>query len=191
MTRAWPTGRRTSTAWPARSSAITPDGGVPADNPFEGSPVWSYGHRNPQGLAWDAAGRLFASEFGPDRDDEVNLIREGENYGWPVVTGMAGDPRFVDPVFVRQPPEAAWSGDAILSGSAIPQWEGDLFVGAQRGQRLYRVDLEGGEVAGSEQLLEGEYGRIRTPAQAPDGSLWLLTSNGGGEDRIVRLGPAG
>jgi glucose/arabinose dehydrogenase len=177
---------------------VTPDGDVPDDNPFDGSPVWSLGHRNVQGLAFDADGRLFAPEFGPDRDDEVNLIERGANYGWPEVTGAAGVDGFVDPVLVRQPGDASWSGGAVLTDGAIPQWEGDLFVASLRGERLYRVPLEDGEVAGEpEELFVGELGRLREVTQAPDGSLWLLTNNrdgrgspGDGDDRIVRLGPA-
>ncbi|HWB71773.1 MAG TPA: PQQ-dependent sugar dehydrogenase, partial [Egibacteraceae bacterium] len=107
---------------------MSADGGVPADNPFPGSPVYALGLRNPQGLAWDAAGRLYATEFGPGRDDEVNVVVPGGNYGWPEVTGAAGDPRFVDPIVVRQPAEASWSGAAILSDGAIPEWEGSLFA---------------------------------------------------------------
>jgi glucose/arabinose dehydrogenase len=176
---------------------VTLDGDVPDDNPFAGSPVWSIGHRNVQGLAFDAGGRLFASEFGPDRDDEVNRIDAGANHGWPEVTGEAGVDGFTDPVLVRQPGDASWSGGVVLTDGAIPQWEGDLFVAALRGERLYRVPLEDGEVAGDpEELYAGELGRLRDVTQAPDGSLWLLTSNRDGrgsprdgDDRIVRLGP--
>ncbi len=176
---------------------LTPDGAVPADNPSAGSPVWSLGHRNVQGLAFDADGRLFAPEFGPDRDDEINRIEPGANHGWPEVTGAAGVDGFVDPILVRQPPEASWSGGAVLTDGAIERWEGDLFVAALRGERLYRVPLEDGEVAGEpEELLVGQLGRLREVTQAPDGSLWLLTNNrdgrgspADGDDRIVRFGP--
>lgn len=177
---------------------VTPDGDVPDDNPTAGSPVWSLGHRNVQGLAFDAAGRLFAAEFGPDVDDEINLIEPGGNYGWPEVTGEAGVEGFVDPVLVRQPNEASWSGGTVLTDGAIPQWEGDLFVASLRGERLWRVPLGEGEVDGEpEELHVGAFGRLREVAQAPDGSLWLLTNNWDGrgspregDDRIVRLGPA-
>lgn len=178
---------------------LTPDGQVPEDNPFPGSPVWSLGHRNVQGLAWDAEGRMYATEFGPDRDDEINVIVPGGNYGWPEVTGDASREEFIDPILVRQPPEASWSGVEVLVGSAIPQWEGDLFAAALRGMRLWRVGLgPGGEVTEVEELLVGGFGRLRHVAQAPDGSLWILTSNRDGrgtpepgDDRILRLGPAG
>jgi glucose/arabinose dehydrogenase/putative cell wall-binding protein len=175
---------------------LRPDGGVPADNPRQGSLVYALGFRDPQGIAWDSAGRLYATEFGPDRDDEVNVVVPNGNYGWPTVTGVARDPRFVDPIVVRQPAVASWSGDAVLKGGAIPQWEGDLFVAALRGQRLYRFDLTAdGTVAGAEELFIGQLGRLRHVEQAPDGSLWILTSNRDGrgspgpeDDRILRLG---
>lgn len=175
---------------------IRPDGGVPADNPVAGSYVYALGLRDPQGLAWDGAGRMYASEFGPDRDDEVNRIVAGGNYGWPTVTGQAHDPRFVDPIVVRQPPVASWSGAAIVHGG-VPEWDGDLLVAALRGTRLYRFDLalDGSVVGSGEELYTGVYGRLRQVKQAPDGSLWLLTSNRDGrgspvpaDDRIIRIG---
>ncbi len=177
---------------------ITPDGGVPADNPFPESPVYSYGHRNVQGLAWNADGRLYATEFGQNEWDEVNRIEPGANYGWPEVEGEGGEPEFVDPIAVFTTDEASPSGAEILLDDAIPQWEGDFFMAALRGERLWRLELaEDGTVAGSEQLLRGEYGRLRHVARAPDGSLWVLTSNRDGrgdpapeDDRILRLAPA-
>jgi glucose/arabinose dehydrogenase len=176
---------------------VDADGRVPDGNPFPGSPVWSLGHRNVQGLAWDAAGELYATEFGPDRDDEINRIVPGGNYGWPEVTGVAGRSDFIDPIVVRQPAEASWSGAVILVGGAIPQWEGDLFVAALRGQRLWRFSLAGdASVSSAEELLVDQAGRLRRVAQAPDGSLWVLTNNRDGrgspgpdDDRILRLGP--
>jgi glucose/arabinose dehydrogenase len=180
---------------------LTPEGGVPGDNPFPNNPLYSYGHRNVQGLAWDANGQLYASEFGQDTYDEVNRIVPGGNYGWPEVEGEGGEGSgYVDPVATFFPTsEASPSGVEILKGGAIPQWEGDFFMAALRGQRLYRLDLdESGAVVGQEELLQGEAGRLRHVAQAPDGSLWILTSNRDGrgnpvpdDDRILRLGPAG
>lgn len=176
---------------------IQPDGKVPSDNPFRGSPVWSYGHRNVEGLAWDIGGRMFASEMGEDDNDEINLIRPGGNYGWPGVMGPGGSPPLIDPVFVRQPSEASWSGLLILTSSAIPQWEGDLLVAALRGQRLWRIRVTAdGTVSESEALYSGQFGRLRAVVQAPDGSVWITTSNRDGrgtpkpgDDRIVRIGP--
>jgi glucose/arabinose dehydrogenase len=180
---------------------LTPDGGVPEDNPFPDSPVYSYGHRNVEGLAWDEGGQLYASEFGRDAFDEVNRIEPGENYGWPEVEGEGGeDLGYVDPITTWPTSEASPSGAAILKNGAIPQWEGDLFVAALRGQRLWRLELgPDGGVTGSEELLKDEVGRIRNVVQAPDGSLWVTTSNLDGygspvsdeDDRIIRLAPAG
>jgi glucose/arabinose dehydrogenase len=178
---------------------LTPDGGIPVDNPFPNSPVYSYGHRNVEGLAWDEEGQLFASEFGLYSYDEVNRIEPGKNYGWPEVEGEGGEALgYVDPITVWSTSEASPSGAEILVDGAIPQWEGDLFVAALRGERLWRLELdEVGNVIGRHQLLLGEVGRIRNVVQAPDGSLWITTSNRDGralpapqDDRILRLGPA-
>ena len=172
------------------------DGEVPDDNPYDGSPVYSLGHRNVQGLAFDAEGRLWAAELGPDRDDEINLIEAGADYGWPEVTGAPGVDGLVDAAFVAQPAEASWSGATIPDGGAIPQWEGNLLVTGLRGQQLWRLELDGGRVASSETLLTGQYGRLRTARVAPDGAIWLLTSNRDGrgspasnDDRLLRVGP--
>jgi glucose/arabinose dehydrogenase len=167
-----------------------PDGSVPADNPTAGSPVYALGFRDPQGLAWDANGTLYVSEFGPDRNDEINVIQPGGNYGWPQFTGPTDDPALVDPIFVQQPPDASWSGIEVPKQSLVPQWDGDVLVAALRGQRLWRVDVD--DPTQSEALYQGEYGRLRDIEQAPDGSLWLLTSNSdrrgdGTPDRIIRL----
>ena len=177
---------------------ITPNGEVPGDNPSPDNPVYSYGHRNVQGLAWDADGQLYASEFGQNTYDEVNRIEAGGNYGWPVVEGEGGDSRYIDPISTFATSEASPSGAEILKNGAIPQWEGDFFMAGLRGQRLWRLDLdEQGNVLTREELLRGEAGRLRHVAQAPDGSLWVLTSNRDGrgnpipdDDRILRLGPA-
>jgi glucose/arabinose dehydrogenase len=162
---------------------ITPEGRPAPGNPFGDSPVYSYGHRNVQGLAWDAAGQLYASEFGQNTYDELNRIEPGRNYGWPVVEGVGDDGRFVNPV-------ATWAtSDASPSGIAVV---GDrVFMACLRGQRLYRLGTDGRD---AEALLVGAYGRLRTVARAPDGSLWVFTSNRDGrgspasdDDRILRL----
>jgi len=166
---------------------LNPDGSVPSDNPF-GSPVWSYGHRNVQGLAWDRAGRLWATEFGQDTTDEVNLIRKGRNYGWPIVEGRSDDSRFVKPKVTWSTSEASPSGAAIARGR--------LYVGALAGERLWRVPLNGPRAGKPRALLSGRYGRLRTVVRAPGGRLWVSTSNRDGrgdprpgDDRIVRFVP--
>lgn len=176
---------------------VTPDGDVPAGNPIPGSPVYATGIRNTQGLAWTTDGELIAAEFGPDVDDEINVIEAGADYGWPEVTGAAGLQAYTDPIFVRQPPQAAWSGAEVLVDGAIPQWEGDAFAAALRGERLWHLELgDAPRVVSAESLLVERYGRLRTVTQGPEGALWLLTSNRDGrgdpvaaDDRIIRLGP--
>lgn len=166
---------------------IRPNGGVPAGNPFPGSPVFSYGHRNVQGLAWDAQGRLFATEFGQATWDEVNRIVPGGNYGWPVVEGPSSDPRFRAPVVVWPPAQASPSGATFAGGT--------LFVAALRGARLWAVPISpAGTVGTPSAELVGAYGRLRTVEVAPDGSLWVATSNRDGngtprpqDDRILRF----
>lgn len=174
---------------------INSDGRIPSGNLTPTSPAYAMGLRDPQGLAWDASGRLYATEFGPDQDDEINIIVAGGNYGWPTYTGVSGDPRFDDPIVVRQPPVASWSGAAIVHGG-VTAWDTDLLVAALRGTRLYRFDLaaDGTVIGGGEELYTGTYGRLRHVEQAPDGSLWLLTSNRDGrgsptadDDRIIRI----
>jgi glucose/arabinose dehydrogenase len=167
---------------------LAPDGSVPADNPFDGSPVFSYGHRNVQGLAFDDDGRLWASEFGQQTWDELNLIQAGNNYGWPVVEGIGGDDRFVEPV-------AQWSTDEA-SPSGIAYVRGTVFLAALRGQRLWQVPVPGGAAGSPADFAVGDYGRLRHAALAPDGSLWVLTGNTDGrnpdgpregDDRILRV----
>lgn len=164
------------------------DGSVPDDNPFPGSLVFSLGHRNPQGLAWDPAGRLLAAEHGPTGHDEINHILPGRNYGWPEVRGRDGDPRYVDPLLESGLDTWAPSGIAFLGG--------DLFVAGLRGQRLLRVtpapDLRSAVRVVA--LLAGAYGRLRDVVVGPDGALYVTTSNRDGrgrpvpeDDRILRV----
>jgi glucose/arabinose dehydrogenase len=164
---------------------ITADGRPAPGNPFGDSPVWSYGHRNVQGLAWADDGQLYATEFGQNRYDELNRIEPGRNYGWPEVEGTGGEAGFVNPVATWSTSDASPSGLAILDGRA--------WLACLRGTKVYRVGLDG---SGAQQLLTGRYGRIREAVVAPDGTLWFTTSNRDGrgdprdgDDRVLRLLP--
>jgi glucose/arabinose dehydrogenase len=168
------------------------DGSVPADNPFPGSLVYSYGHRNVQGIAWDGAGRLWASEHGPSGfpccHDEINLIMPGRNYGWPEVYGRAGDRRFVDPATESGRDTWAPSGVAVLGEH--------LYVAALRGRRLLRMRLGPNSVSEVTAWLAGTHGRLREVVAGPDGALYVTTSNRDGrgspasdDDRILRVVP--
>ncbi len=157
---------------------INPDGTIPADNPF-GNAVWSYGHRNPQGLAFDSQGRLWEQEFGNSVMDETNLIVRGGNYGWPRcegTTGSCADPGFVAPK--RTYPVAAGS----CSGIAVVR--DVLYVACLRGARLYRAPINGSALGDVQQFLNGTYGRLRTVEPSNDGGLWLTTSNLGEKDSV-------
>jgi glucose/arabinose dehydrogenase len=167
---------------------VTPDGDAPDDNPHPGSPVWTSGHRNPQGLAWDDAGTLYATEFGQDTWDELNVLVPGANYGWPEVEGVAGVDGFTDPVQQWTPDEASPSGMAYADGT--------LLIANLKGAVLRAVPVD--EPGASVELLDGAYGRLRDVAVAPDGSLWVVTSNtdgrgspGPGDDRVLRVGLTG
>jgi glucose/arabinose dehydrogenase len=169
---------------------VTRTGAPAPGNPFPGSRVWSYGHRNVQGIGWDSAGRMFASEFGQDTWDELNRIQPGRNYGWPDVEGMgtAADVRrgFTAPL-------AVWpTDDASPSGLAVGR--GAVWLAALRGERLWRVPLRAdGSTGRPQSLLRNEFGRLRTAAFEPDGSLLVFTSNtfrgdpAGDDDRLLRL----
>nr|WP_323446870.1 PQQ-dependent sugar dehydrogenase [Streptomyces sp. YSPA8] len=166
---------------------MTQEGRPAPDNPDSGSLVYSLGHRNVQGLAWDAEGRLWAAEFGQNTWDELNLIEPGKNYGWPEAEGKGGGPRFVDPVAQWRTEEASPSGIAYARGS--------IWMAGLRGERLWRIPLDGPEpVARPEAFLTEKYGRLRTVLPAEASGLWLITSEtdgrgspGGGDDRVLRL----
>ncbi|TYL52112.1 PQQ-dependent sugar dehydrogenase [Nocardioides sp. BGMRC 2183] len=170
---------------------ITTDGAPAPDNPL-GTPVWSWGHRNVQGLAFDGEGQLWASEFGDDVADELNRIVPGANYGWPVVEGDAGPPSFQRPALAWRPAVASPSGIAFVGGY--------LWMAALRGERLWRIKVAGGVASDPTSYFvgerSGEYGRLRSVALAPDGRLWLTTSNTDGrgrpgdeDDRILLIEP--
>lgn len=165
---------------------MTRSGSAPAGNPFPGSVVYSLGHRNVQGLAFDQQGRLWASEFGQNAWDELNLIRPAGNYGWPDVEGPESDPRFVNPKEVWTPDVASPSGIAHLGGAA--------YMAGLRGSRLWQIPTAGTLTGDPKAFFTGRYGRLRTVTVAPDGSLWVVTSNTDGrgfpaahDDRILRV----
>jgi glucose/arabinose dehydrogenase len=166
---------------------MNPNGSTPSGNPFD-SLVWSWGHRNVQGLAWDRSGRLWASEFGQNARDEVNLIRRGRNYGWPEVegTGSTQGGRFTNPLVTWATSDASPSGAAIIGSN--------LYVAALRGECVWRIPLRGTALGRPVRMLSGRYGRIRTVVAAPDGTLWVTTSNRdgrgsprSGDDRIIAI----
>lgn len=156
--------------------------------------VYTYGHRNPQGLAW-RDDDLYATEHGPDHADEVNRLVEGQNYGWPIVMGHGDDDRFVEPLVAYTPTIAP--GSATFYAGPVSAWAGDLFFGTLVGEHLHRVRLGAAdEVLEDERLLEGTYGRLRTAFTGPDGHLYLTTSNRDGrgaptppDDRVLRVVP--
>lgn len=149
---------------------LTRDGKPAPGNPFPNNPVYSLGHRNVQGLAWDSEGRLWASEFGPEVNDELNLIQAGGNYGWPDVTGAPGREGFIDAKVV-------WPSTAESSPSGLEIVGNTAFLGALRGQRIWSVPLEGEKAGTPVAHFTRQYGRIRNVSLAPDGELWALTNN--------------
>lgn len=185
---------------------ITDDGGIPADNPFAGRSdalptIYTVGVRNPMGLFYDKpTGRLFEHEHGPMGGDEVNIIRRGENYGWPRVThgvdysgAMISPhkslPGLVDPIAVWVP-SIAPSGLTVYRGTMFPAWEGDLLAGAMMGEHLRRLDLDAdGKVLRQEVLLKSLGKRIRDVRVAPDGAIWVLTDRD--DAKLLRLTPGG
>lgn len=197
---------------------LNDDGTIPADNPFVGQQnargeIWSYGHRNPQGIDWQPrasvkgatgerdAGLLFETEHGPSGfdgpggGDEVNIVDKGKNYGWPLIHHTESRPGLESPLLEYTPACAPASG-MFYNGSAFPQFVGNFFFGCLRGTRIIRVVVDGRRVVSQENLLAGKYGRIREVAQGPDGYLYFSTSNhddrgspATDDDRIIRLVP--
>ena len=169
---------------------ITPGGGVPVDNPIPGSLVYSLGHRNPQGIAWDRGGRLWAAEFGQNTWDELNRIEPGGNYGWPIMEGKGGKAAYIDPVYQWSTSEASPSGLAFVGGT--------FFLAALRGERLWAIypDVAATAVPSATAVpyLVGTFGRIRDAVPGPNGSLWILTNNTDGrgdprdgDDKLVQV----
>ena len=154
------------------------DGSPQRGNPF-GNRVYSYGHRNVEGITVDASGRLWASELGENTWDELNRILPGRNYGWPRVEGTDRAGGFRDPLVQWHPADCSPSGVTTLHGRA--------WVGALRGECLWSVDIDGRGLRRKSRYFHGTFGRIRNVKRAPDGSLWLTTSNGGGTDKVLRV----
>jgi glucose/arabinose dehydrogenase len=166
---------------------LNDDGSIPDDNPFPGSPVYSYGHRNPQGLAWDDQGRLWETEHGSSARDELNLIEAGKNYGWPVVRGDDTAAGMVNPVL--------HSGSDTWAPSGLSYFDGSLYFAGLRGQTLYRAVLNGGRVE-LRRYLARDFGRLRDVVVGPDNFFYILTSNRDGralpssnDDLILRVDP--
>ena len=172
----------TATSWRPRTQSAVPH--VPH---VPGSRIWTLGHRNVQGLAWDKTGAMYASELGQNTWDELNLIVRGRNYGWPIVEGIGHRPGLVDPLRQWTTAEASPSGIAVGDDGAI-------YMAALRGESLWRIPLNGpGRTGTPQRLLQQRYGRLRTVVSAPDGRLWLVTNNTfrgdprPGDDQIVAL----
>jgi glucose/arabinose dehydrogenase len=174
---------------------LNADGTIPEDNPFPGSTVYSYGHRNPQGLAWQpGTGRLYSTEHGSSATDEVNLIEAGQNYGWPIIRGDESQANLISPVIHSGVVTWAPSGAAFADNGP---WEGSLLFVGLRGQSLYRLLLDQdnpSKVVKFESYFTGEYGRLRDIVQGPDGALYILTNNTdgrgrpqSGDDKILQL----
>jgi glucose/arabinose dehydrogenase len=186
---------------------LNDDGSVPADNPFVGQQnvrpeIWSYGHRNSQGIDWQPGTDLqFQTEHGPSGfdgpggGDEVNIVERGKNYGWPVIHHTQTRAGMESPLLEYTPAVAPASG-MFYRGAAFPQFRGNFFFGGLRGETIIRVVLDGRRVVSQERLLEKKYGRIRALAEGPDGAIYFSTSNRDGrgtpadnDDRILRLVP--
>ena len=189
---------------------LNDDGTVPWDNPFVGKAgyrpeIWTTGHRNPQGLAWQpGTGLMFQTEHGPSGfegrgggADEVNIVERGKNYGWPTIYGnrtQAG----LEPPLLEYSPACAPASGMFYNGSQLPAFKGNFFFGCLAGKRIIRVVLDGRKVVSQEDLLKDTYGRIREIEEGPDGFIYFSTSNRDGrgsaakdDDRIMRIVPAG
>lgn len=187
---------------------LNDDGSIPRDNPFVGKPgyrpeIWTTGHRNAQGIAWQrSTGLMYQTEHGPSGfegkgsgGDEVNIVERGKNYGWPEISHRERKPGLVSPI-LEYSPACAPASATFYYGEAFPDLKGNLLFGCLRGVRIVRVVLSGREVVGQEDLLEGKLGRIREVAEGPDGFIYFSTSNRDGrgrpavdDDRIMRLVP--
>ena len=182
---------------------INSDGTIPNDNPWENSPIYSIGHRNPQGIDWDKSENLIATEHGPSgwrgvAHDEINQIIAGKNYGWPDIIGDEEKEFLQNPILHSGKDTWAPSGSEFYYGDKIPQWNGKYFVATLRGSHLHMIDfdLENNKVTSHEKLFQDEFGRLRDVQTGPDGFLYILTSNQDGrgspkvnDDKILRIVP--
>ena len=183
---------------------INDDGSIPEDNPFRNNPevrpeIYTYGHRNMQGLALNpVTGDVWTHEHGPQGGDEINIMKAGHNYGWPVITygvnygigtriGEGTHKQGMEQPVYKWVPSIAPSGMLFYNGDMFPEWKGDLFVGSLKFSLLVRLELNGGNVIQEERLIASEYGRIRDVAQGPDGYIYLLTDSPRGQ--LLRISP--
>lgn len=193
---------------------LNDDGTIPPDNPFINQPnarpeIWTYGHRNAQGMAWQPeTGLMFQTEHGPSiidgvslfkrrGGDEVNIVEKGKNYGWAKISHEMKRDGMETPI-AEYSPAVAPASAMFYSGKLFPEWEGNFFFGALKGEAIIRLVIDGRKVAAQERLFEKTYGRIREVAEAPDGSIYFSTSNRDGrgdpnveDDRILRIVPTG
>ena len=170
---------------------LNDDGSVPDDNPFEDSPVFSYGHRNPKGMAWDSAENFYVTELGPTKNDEINLIIAGKNYGWPDVECYSTNVEFVNPLKCFDP-SLEPGGIIFYSGDKL-DLENFMILASQKASNLYKVELDENGMNLDGSILSG-VGRIRDVAQGPDGYLYVITSNTDGkafpsddDDKLLRI----
>jgi glucose/arabinose dehydrogenase len=173
--------------------------GSPASFLFENNPyIYSMGHRDPQGLMFDSSGQLYSTEHGENSNDEVNIIFGGKNYGWPTCQGMCNNAAFVDPIKLFNPETAAPSGGTFYNSSTISQWQGSMLFGTLGladntfAHHIHRIKLNalgGTQITEEEALFKDKFGRIRDVVQGPDGFVYFATSNGDGNDKIVRIKP--
>ena len=172
------------------------DGTIPSDNPVAGNPYWSFGHRNPQGLVF-ANNLLYSSDHGPSTDDEINIIEKGRNYGWPNVNGFCdagSEQTFCTANNVREPlkawtPTVAVCGLDYYNNDLIPQWKNSLLLVALKESRLYqlKLDVANTSISSTTEYFAGSYGRMRDLCIAPSGKIYICTSNGGNNDRIIEV----
>ena len=172
------------------------DGSVPADNPIAGNPLWSYGHRNPQGLIF-VNNKIYESEHGPDIEDEVNIIEKGRNYGWPNVNGPcnAGEATFCTANNVKEPIWSSGGGTIAVcgiehyNGDKIPEWKNSILMTTLKDASLRQLKLsaDGNSVVSTSIYFKSVYGRLRDVCVSPSGNVYICTSNGGNNDKIIEI----